>query len=98
MSLSKPCALYSNKIDLVQQGISEKVALAVSFISAFVTGFILAYARCWRLALAMSSILPCIGITGAVMNRFVSKYTQCVPFSPILHALLNQIVGNPSSK
>jgi ATP-binding cassette subfamily B (MDR/TAP) protein 1 len=62
--------------DLVQLGISEKVTLAVNFISAFFVGFILAYARSWRLALALSSILPCIGIVGAVMNKFVSKYTQ----------------------
>ncbi|KAI0346005.1 P-loop containing nucleoside triphosphate hydrolase protein [Trametopsis cervina] len=61
---------------LVQQGISEKVALVVNFLAAFVTGFILAYARSWRLALALSSILPCIGITGAVMNKFISTYMQ----------------------
>ncbi|KAI0059986.1 P-loop containing nucleoside triphosphate hydrolase protein [Artomyces pyxidatus] len=61
---------------LVQQGISEKVALVVSFQAAFVTGFVLAYIRNWRLALAMSSIVPCIVITGAVMNKFVSKYMQ----------------------
>jgi len=66
--------------------------------SAFLTGFILAYTQCWRLALAMSSILPCIGITGAVMNKFVSKYTQWAPSSSILHTFPNQIVGNPSSK
>ncbi|KAJ3876935.1 P-loop containing nucleoside triphosphate hydrolase protein [Lentinula edodes] len=61
---------------LVQQGISEKVALVVNFLAAFVTGFVLAYARNWRLALAMSSILPCIAITGALMGKFVSKYMQ----------------------
>jgi ATP-binding cassette subfamily B (MDR/TAP) protein 1 len=61
---------------LVQQGLSEKVALVVSFFSAFVTGFVLAFVRNWRLALAMSSILPCIAITGAIMNKFVVKYTQ----------------------
>ncbi|KAI0350350.1 P-loop containing nucleoside triphosphate hydrolase protein [Trametes cingulata] len=61
---------------LVQQGISEKVALCVNFLAAFVTGFILAYVRCWRLALAMSSILPCIAIAGGVMNRFISAYMQ----------------------
>jgi ATP-binding cassette subfamily B (MDR/TAP) protein 1 len=64
----------------VHQGISEKVALVVGFISAFFTGFILAYARNWRLALALSSMLPCIGISGAFMNKFVSKYMQCVYF------------------
>ena len=62
--------------DLVQQGISEKVALVVNFLGAFLCGFILAYIRSWRLALALSSILPCIGITGALMNKAISKYTQ----------------------
>ncbi|THU88633.1 P-loop containing nucleoside triphosphate hydrolase protein [Dendrothele bispora CBS 962.96] len=61
---------------LVQQGISEKVALVVNFLAAFFTGFILAYARNWRLALAMSSILPCIAIAGGVMNRFISRHMQ----------------------
>lgn len=65
-------------VDLVQQGTSEKVALVVSFISAFVTGFILAYVRSWRLALALSSILPCIAIMGGLMNKFVSTYMQYV--------------------
>ncbi|KIK49186.1 hypothetical protein CY34DRAFT_797578 [Suillus luteus UH-Slu-Lm8-n1] len=61
---------------LVQLGISEKVTLAITFISAFFVGFILAFARSWRLALAVSSILPCMMITGGTMNKFVSKYTQ----------------------
>ncbi|KAJ1303401.1 hypothetical protein OPQ81_011593 [Rhizoctonia solani] len=61
---------------LVQQGISEKVPLIISYLGAFFTGFILAYIRSWRLALAVSSILPCIAITGAIMNKFVSTYMQ----------------------
>ncbi|KAI0643098.1 P-loop containing nucleoside triphosphate hydrolase protein [Trametes meyenii] len=59
---------------LVQQGISEKVALCINFLAAFVTGFVLAYVRSWRLALAMSSMLPCIAIAGGVMNKFISAY------------------------
>ena len=35
-----------------------------------------AFARSWRLALALSSILPCIGMAGAFMNIFISKYMQ----------------------
>lgn len=61
---------------LVQQGMSEKVALVVNFLAAFVCGFVLAYSRSWRLALAMSSILPCIAITGGTMNKFISTYMQ----------------------
>ena len=73
-----PAIIWHFPTDLVQQGISEKVALVINFLAAFVTGFALAYARSWRLALAMTSMLPCIVITGAVMNRFVSKYMQYV--------------------
>ncbi|KAH7318851.1 P-loop containing nucleoside triphosphate hydrolase protein [Rhizoctonia solani] len=61
---------------LVQRGISEKVPLIVSYLSAFFTGFIVAYVRSWRLALAMSSVLPCIAITGGIMNKFAVKYMQ----------------------
>ncbi|KIO12002.1 hypothetical protein M404DRAFT_994061 [Pisolithus tinctorius Marx 270] len=61
---------------LVQQGMSEKVAIVVSFLSAFFVGYILAYTQTWRLALAMSSILPCMGVTGAFMNIFIAKYAQ----------------------
>ncbi|KAK1218235.1 hypothetical protein PQX77_019086 [Marasmius sp. AFHP31] len=63
---------------LVQQRMSEKVAMVVNFSSSFVAGFILAYIRNWRLALAMSSILPCIAIAVGFMNKFISKYMQRV--------------------
>ncbi|KAF8952133.1 hypothetical protein BDZ97DRAFT_1931229 [Flammula alnicola] len=46
----------------IHQGISEKVAFAVSFIGAFICGFALAYVRSWRLALAMSAMLPVMAI------------------------------------
>ncbi|KAF9238097.1 P-loop containing nucleoside triphosphate hydrolase protein [Melanogaster broomeanus] len=61
---------------LVQQGMSEKVALIVNFISVFLTGFTLGYARNWRLALAVSSVLLCVGVTGGIMYKIISKYTQ----------------------
>ncbi|KAG2126824.1 ste6-like protein [Suillus clintonianus] len=61
---------------LVQLGISEKVALTVVFGSSFLTGFIIAYARSWRLALALTCIIPCIAISNGVMTKFVSKYAR----------------------
>ncbi|KIP08244.1 hypothetical protein PHLGIDRAFT_127165 [Phlebiopsis gigantea 11061_1 CR5-6] len=61
---------------LVQLGTSEKVPVVVSYIAAFVCGMILAYVRSWRLALALTSMIPCIAITGAVMNKFVAAYKQ----------------------
>ena len=64
-------------LDLVQEGTSEKVALALTYVAAFITGMILGYIKSWRLALALSlTMIPCIGLTGAFMNRFVSTYKQ----------------------
>lgn len=34
----------------------------------------MAYIQSWKLSLAISSIVPCIAITGAFMNIFMSKY------------------------
>ena len=75
-------------VDLVQQGISEKVALTVVFLSSFVTGYVLGYIRSWRLALAQSSVLPCIVIAARLMNRFGAIYMQCVPHVVHLVAIL----------
>lgn len=58
---------------------SEKVTLIVSAIAAFFAAFAIAFAKSWRLALALSSMLPCIVVTGAVMNKFVVALSQYVP-------------------
>lgn len=63
-------------IQLIQDGISDKLPLMVAFISTFITGFVVAYVRNWKLALVMTSILPCIVGAAIVMNMFVSKYQQ----------------------
>lgn len=60
---------------LVQDGTSERVALVTQYLATFVTGFTLAFARSWRLALALSSLLPVIMTVGVVMMTLMSKYT-----------------------
>ncbi|KAF5346861.1 hypothetical protein D9756_010551 [Leucocoprinus leucothites] len=65
-----------NDTHLVQQGISEKVPMALQFLGAFIAGMVLAFTQCWQLALAMCSILPCISLTGALMGKFMTRYTQ----------------------
>ena len=66
----------SHVLDLVQQGISEKVALVANFFGAFLCGIILAYIRCWRLALAMMSMFPCVALFGTIMSKFVVRYKE----------------------
>lgn len=70
------------RVDLVQQGISEKVPIVASFAGSFFCAFILAFVRSWRLALALSTILPAIITAGALMNKFVVMYKQYVFISP----------------
>ncbi|GAA5842598.1 hypothetical protein JCM9279_003631 [Rhodotorula babjevae] len=59
---------------LIQEGISDKVVISVQFIAIFISGFVIAIIRNWRLALVVSVIIPCIGIAGGAMNSFISKY------------------------
>ncbi|KZV84576.1 multidrug resistance protein 1 [Exidia glandulosa HHB12029] len=61
---------------LIQQGTSEKVALAMSYVGTFFCGFILAFVQSWKLALAISSIFPCIVITGTIMSILIGKYAN----------------------
>lgn len=62
-----------NDCHLVQDGSAERVPIAASFIATFITGFALAFARSWRLALALSSILPVIMVFGALMFIVMTK-------------------------
>ncbi|KIO31568.1 hypothetical protein M407DRAFT_219400 [Tulasnella calospora MUT 4182] len=65
-----------NDTNLIQQGIGDKFPQVISFMSAFITGFALAYARSWRLSLVMSTILPALTITGAALTKFETKYKE----------------------
>ncbi|KAJ6535983.1 P-loop containing nucleoside triphosphate hydrolase protein [Mycena vulgaris] len=61
---------------LIQDGISEKIGHLIAFTASFMTGFIIAFVKCWQLALALSSILPFISISAGLMNKFLAKYTN----------------------
>ncbi|SPO40198.1 probable Leptomycin B resistance protein pmd1 [Pseudozyma flocculosa] len=63
-------------IQLIQEGISDKIPISVTFIAAFVAGFAVAYSRSWKLALVMTSIIPCIIAAGIAMNAVVAKLQQ----------------------
>ena len=50
------------------------MAISVSFLSTFLTGFILAIARGWRLALVCACILPFIMVCGITMQVLMRKW------------------------
>ncbi|GAA6016489.1 hypothetical protein JCM11491_002338 [Sporobolomyces phaffii] len=57
---------------LIQEAISDKVPMSAFFMGSFFAGFIIAIVRNWRLALVISTIIPCIGLAGGAMNKFVT--------------------------
>ena len=95
LSCSHRCFLRSRAARHVRESRSRR-----NFVSSFSVGFVLAYAHCWRLALAMSSIHPLVGVTGVIMTRLMSKYTHPVsspplPPSPPIRSLKPAVVQLP---
>ncbi|WRT70520.1 uncharacterized protein IL334_007518 [Kwoniella shivajii] len=80
---------------LVQEGTSEKVALIAQYLGAFVTGFALAFARSWRLALACSSIVPVIAIAGGIMMTAMAKFgTGALEHVAKAGSLAEEVIGS----
>ena len=46
------------------------------FIATFVTGFVVAFVRNWRLALVVSTIVPVIMAVGGGMNHYITRYRE----------------------
>ncbi|KXN65882.1 P-loop containing nucleoside triphosphate hydrolase protein [Conidiobolus coronatus NRRL 28638] len=61
--------------DLVQDGISEKVALIVQDLATFISGFVIAFVKNWKLTLVTMCIVPIIVTIVAVLNIFMVKYS-----------------------
>ena len=62
--------------NLVQDGMSEKVALTLNAISTFVTAFVIGFIKSWKLTLILSA--SCLAITVIIGggSNFVVKYTK----------------------
>ncbi|RXK39840.1 ATP-binding cassette, subfamily B (MDR/TAP), member 1 [Tremella mesenterica] len=81
--------------DLVQDGSSERVALVVQYLSTFITGYVLAIVRSWRLALALASILIVLMASGTYMMMVMTKYST-ISLEAIAKAgsLAEEIIGS----
>ncbi|KAK9687675.1 hypothetical protein K7432_014694 [Basidiobolus ranarum] len=61
---------------LVQDGISEKFPQSVNYVATFVSAFIIAFTRNWKLTLVLSCIIPLIAMSVGVLNFFNTKYVK----------------------
>ncbi|CAG8447136.1 15414_t:CDS:2 [Acaulospora colombiana] len=61
---------------LIQDGISEKFALAFQYISQFFSAFIIAFTKSWKMTLVICCVIPLIGFTSGVMNKFTAIFMK----------------------
>jgi len=63
----------SHDVDLIQDGISDKVSVTAQAMATFCSGFIIAFIRQWKLALILSCILPTMLLIFAGGGRRMAK-------------------------
>ncbi|KAI8643420.1 P-loop containing nucleoside triphosphate hydrolase protein [Parasitella parasitica] len=61
---------------LIQDGISEKAGLLISFFAQFVGGFVVAFVKGWQMALVLLVAVPLLGVSGSMMAHFLSRYAK----------------------
>lgn len=60
--------------NLIQDGISEKVGLTLTALATFVTAFIVAYVRYWKLALICTSTIVALVLIMGGGSRFIIRF------------------------
>ncbi|KAL7331771.1 hypothetical protein PS15p_203920 [Mucor circinelloides] len=61
---------------LIQDGISEKAGLLISFFAQFVGGFVVAFIKGWQMALVLLVAVPLLGASGAIMAYFLTRFSK----------------------
>ncbi|KAJ3274327.1 Multidrug resistance protein 1 [Terramyces sp. JEL0728] len=59
-------------INIIQEGLSDKVGLLIQFTCAFITGYVIAFVRGWRLALVLLATLPLLSGAAFLMSKILS--------------------------
>ncbi|CAG8448774.1 2904_t:CDS:10 [Ambispora leptoticha] len=64
----------SSDVEVVQDGISEKLAGIIQYLTTFFSAFIIAFFKGWRLALVLCCILPLLTASGIFMAKSLSNF------------------------
>ena len=62
-------SLFFSDIEKIQAGIGDKLAIFIMQFSTFLTGFVIAFIRNWKLALVVGTMLPLLSFLGAVTAK-----------------------------
>lgn len=64
----------SNDISNIRSGTSEKVGICLSSVSFFVTAYIVAFIKDWKLAAILISLVPAYFLMSLVGSHYIEKY------------------------
>ncbi|KAF9895290.1 hypothetical protein FE257_000194 [Aspergillus nanangensis] len=62
-------------IQAIRSGTSEKVGICLSSLSFFVTAYIVAFIKDWKLAAELLSLIPCYFLMSFVGSHYIEKYS-----------------------
>ncbi|KAK8085888.1 GTPase-activating protein [Apiospora hydei] len=81
--------------NLVQDGISHKVALTLTAVATFVTGFVIAYVKFWKLALICTSTLVAFVAVMGGGSKFIVKFsTKSLQHYAVGSSLVQEVLGS----
>ncbi|KAJ2709502.1 hypothetical protein H4R19_004218, partial [Coemansia spiralis] len=63
----------TNDVNLVQEGLGEKLGFVIMNVVAFIAAFIIAFVKGWKLTLICLCVIPCIAAAGSYLGVTVSK-------------------------
>ncbi|KAM3425135.1 hypothetical protein BST61_g7096 [Cercospora zeina] len=66
----------STDTTIIQEGISEKIELALMAISTFLTAYIVGFIKYWKLTLVMTSAIPVLYCAMFGLTRLLIKYSK----------------------
>lgn len=66
----------TTNIDLVQSGVSEKVALVLSAFTTFVTALLVGFVKNWRLSLILLSVVIAVVFIMVGFSIFIVRYNK----------------------
>ncbi|QIW98788.1 hypothetical protein AMS68_004306 [Peltaster fructicola] len=62
--------------NLVQEGLSEKVALFMTYIATFIAAYVIGYIKNWKLTLILTSTIVAIVLTMGFIGSFMTKWNK----------------------
>ncbi|KAI8865498.1 hypothetical protein GQ42DRAFT_151728, partial [Ramicandelaber brevisporus] len=63
----------SGDVNLINEGIAEKIGFIFQNLTQFIGGFIVAFVYSWRLTLVLMCALPLLALGGALMSKMMSE-------------------------